>query len=278
MYPLKLSTAITVPFFVHDANGDGVTGLVDAGFTKRISKGSGAFAAMTVTITEMENGWYSAPVSTAHTDTLGILSIVFKHASAKQVNLQFRVFPWIFESIVTLEQLVIINSVDSAVILVGTGDSGVVIQSTTHEGLLVTGPTAGIRATAGVGTGDAILAEGGVSGGAGIRAVAGTGVSDIVGKLGALKWRKNEAQTIEFSMFDTSGNPKIGLVNGDFTSKLESKDGAAPPTALSGAVSEVGNGLYKIPLTAAEKNADEISFIFKATGSRDTLFTITTNG
>lgn len=92
MYPLKQSTAITVPFFAHDANGDGVTGLVDSGFTKRISKNGGAFAAMTVTITEMENGWYSFPLSTSHTDTLGILTISFSHASIKRVNLQYRVF------------------------------------------------------------------------------------------------------------------------------------------------------------------------------------------
>ncbi len=91
MYPLKQSSALTVPFFAHDVNGDGVTGLVDAGFTKRISKNGAAFGAMTVTITEMENGWYSLPLSTAHTDTLGILTISISHGSAKRVNIQFRV-------------------------------------------------------------------------------------------------------------------------------------------------------------------------------------------
>ena len=91
MYEVKQSTALTIPVFAHDVNGDSVTGMVDAGFTKRISKASGAFAAMTVTITEMENGWYSVPLSTAHTDTLGVLSITFTNASSKQINLQFRV-------------------------------------------------------------------------------------------------------------------------------------------------------------------------------------------
>lgn len=91
MYPIKQSTAETVPFFAFDANGDGVTGLVDGGFTKRISKGSGAFAAMTVTITEMENGWYSFPLSSSHSDTLGLLTISLSHASIKRVNLQWRV-------------------------------------------------------------------------------------------------------------------------------------------------------------------------------------------
>lgn len=91
MYPIKQSTAITVPFFVHDVSGDAVTGLVDAGFTKRISKNGGVFAAMTVTITEMENGFYSIPLSTTHSDTLGLLTILFTHATPKQINLQFRV-------------------------------------------------------------------------------------------------------------------------------------------------------------------------------------------
>lgn len=91
MYPIKQSTAITVPFFVHDVAGDAVLSLSSGAFTKRISKNGAAFAAMTVTITELENGWYSIPLSTAHSNTTGLLTIVFTHGSAKQVNLQFRV-------------------------------------------------------------------------------------------------------------------------------------------------------------------------------------------
>jgi hypothetical protein len=91
MYPLKQSTAITVPIFVHDANGDAVTGIANGSFTKRISKNGGAFGAMTVTITEMENGWYGVPVSTSHSDTLGLLSMTFTSGAGKQVNVQFRV-------------------------------------------------------------------------------------------------------------------------------------------------------------------------------------------
>lgn len=91
MYPLKQSTSVSVPFFAHDENGDAVTGLTDGSFTKRLSKGSGAFGAMTATITELENGWYLLPLSAAHTDTLGILSITLTNAGCKQVNLQFRI-------------------------------------------------------------------------------------------------------------------------------------------------------------------------------------------
>lgn len=91
MYPLKISTAITVPIFVHDSSGNGLTGIADGSFTKRISKNGGAFAAMTVTISEMENGWYGVPVSTAHSDTAGILTLSFSASGAMRVNVQFRV-------------------------------------------------------------------------------------------------------------------------------------------------------------------------------------------
>lgn len=91
MYPVKQSTALTVPFFAFDSNGDGVTGIADGSWTKRISKGGGAFSAMTVTITEMENGWYSLPISSSHSDTLEVLSISLSASGAKRVNLQFRV-------------------------------------------------------------------------------------------------------------------------------------------------------------------------------------------
>ena len=90
MYNIKQSTAQTLLFFAHDENGDAVTGLTDGSFTKRISK-TGTFAAMTVTISEQENGWYSFTLSTSHSDTLGIMTIVFTNGGAKQVNLQFRV-------------------------------------------------------------------------------------------------------------------------------------------------------------------------------------------
>ena len=91
MITLKQNTARTAVFFAHDVNGDGVTGIADGSWTKRISKNGGAFAAMTVTITEMENGWYSFPLSTTHTDTLGFLALSFSSASSKRVNMLFSV-------------------------------------------------------------------------------------------------------------------------------------------------------------------------------------------
>jgi hypothetical protein len=91
MFEIKRSETFTLPIFCHDANGDAVTGLVDGGFTKRIRYHDGSWGAMTVTITEQENGWYGVPLSAVHTGTSGILTMTFTHASIKQVNAQFRV-------------------------------------------------------------------------------------------------------------------------------------------------------------------------------------------
>ena len=124
MYPLKQSTNITVPFFAHDADGDAVTGLVNAGFTKRISKNGGAFGAMTVTVTEMENGWYSLPITTSHTDTLGILSITLTHSSIKQVNLQIRVHARI------LDNLAFPTTSGRSMDVAGTGEVGLDFNNT----------------------------------------------------------------------------------------------------------------------------------------------------
>jgi heme-degrading monooxygenase HmoA len=91
MYPIKQSTALDIVFFAFDSNGDGVTGKVDGDWTKRISKNGAAFAAMTVTVTERENGFYHAQISTAHSDTLGVLTASFSASGVKRVNIQFRV-------------------------------------------------------------------------------------------------------------------------------------------------------------------------------------------
>ena len=132
MYPIKQSTAETIPFFAHDVNGDGVTGLVDGGFTKRISKGSGAFAAMTVTVTEMENGWYSIPLTGTHSDTVGLLTVSLSHASTKRVNLQWRV------SARTLDELASPTNITAA--------TGIVLSGVTHTGAVI--PTVTTTTTA----------------------------------------------------------------------------------------------------------------------------------
>ncbi len=91
MFEIKQSTTLDLLFFAHDANGDPVTGKADGDFTKRISKNGGAFADVTVTVTEREAGWYHAQLSVSHTDTLGLLTLVFAASGVKQVNNQLLV-------------------------------------------------------------------------------------------------------------------------------------------------------------------------------------------
>ena len=126
MYPIKQSTALTIPFFVHDASGDAATGLTDGSFTKRISKNGAAFGAMTVTISEMENGWYSIPLSTSHSDTTGLLSITFTNAGAKQVNLQFRVSANLHDDLATSTALATAQTDLDTI----TGSDGVTLATT----------------------------------------------------------------------------------------------------------------------------------------------------
>lgn len=101
MFQLKQSTAIDLCFFAHDANGDAVTGKINGDWTKRISKNGAAFGAMTVTITELENGWYALPGTTSHTDTAGLLTMTFTATGVKQVNLQYMVRARIIDDVPT---------------------------------------------------------------------------------------------------------------------------------------------------------------------------------
>lgn len=96
---VKQSTAVTVPVYAADSLLAAVVGKVDGNWTKRISKNGGAFAAMTVTITEMENGWYGVPLSASHTDTLGPLCLTFLAAGVVPVNMRLWVSPRLIDDL-----------------------------------------------------------------------------------------------------------------------------------------------------------------------------------
>ncbi|WP_447978073.1 hypothetical protein [Candidatus Nitrospira bockiana] len=78
----------------------------------------------------------------------------------------------------------------------------------------------------------------------------------------------------EFVMYDATDHvtPKTGLV----VTAQRSIDGAAF-AACTNAVAEVGNGTYKINLSAADLNGDVVTFRFTATGADPTLITIKTS-
>ena len=188
MYEVKQSTALTLPFFAHDVSGDAVTGLTNGSFTKRISKNGAAFGAMTVTITELENGWYSIPLSASHSDTLGLMTIVFTNAGAKQINLQFRVEANLVDDVVAdiaTAQLDLDTITGADGTTLASAQGPVTFTGVTNEAGITlagagTGP--GLSSTGGL-TGDGITTVGGATSGDGINASAdgsGNGI-DAVG-------------------------------------------------------------------------------------------------
>src|SRR3990167_9875134 len=69
---LKQSTAANLPVLMV-LSSDHITGSTGATLTIAASKNGAAFAAITPTVTELANGWYSLALTTAHTDTAGAL-------------------------------------------------------------------------------------------------------------------------------------------------------------------------------------------------------------
>jgi len=87
----------------------------------------------------------------------------------------------------------------------------------------------------------------------------------------AIEFKKNTAyNNFVFPMQDASGN----AVTGATVTGVRSIDGAA--TAATQAVTEVGNGLYKFNMLAADLNGSNIAFVMSATGCLDTRFTVVT--
>lgn len=87
--------------------------------------------------------------------------------------------------------------------------------------------------------------------------------------------KKNTAfSAFTFWMYDVSGNPVTGLTS--FTA-TKSIDGATP-VALTNSVTEVtsGGGRYKVDLTAATLNGNNITLKFSASGAKDTCIIILT--
>ena len=87
-------------------------------------------------------------------------------------------------------------------------------------------------------------------------------------------FKKNTAfNNFQFAMIDsTTGQGKTGLSS--FTKQVNLDNGGW--TSLSGSVTEIGNGLYRIDLTAGELNGDMVTLRFAATGAYDTVLTFKT--
>lgn len=103
-------------------------------------------------------------------------------------------------------------------------------------------------------------------------------VTTVVDKTGfsladAPGWKKNTARPdFPFPMELTDGTPAAGVT---VTCKRSLQGGALANCANTPAT-EVGGGVYKITLAAADTNADDIYFEFTATGCTPLKFTVST--
>lgn len=93
---IKQSTAVTVPLGPFVDNADGFTpetGLTISQADIRLSKNGGAFAQTNnaAGATHMENGWYSIPLNTTDTNTLGQLTVAVYESGALPCWLNFTV-------------------------------------------------------------------------------------------------------------------------------------------------------------------------------------------
>lgn len=90
---------------------------------------------------------------------------------------------------------------------------------------------------------------------------------------GVTRPRQNAAlDNFAFVMLDaTTGKPKTGLTVSGFVIQ-----DAGSEVALTNSVAEVGNGGYRVDLTAAEMNGALIRLRFTASGADDTIITIVT--
>lgn len=113
---MKLATAVDKLIFMTDST-DHVAGKTGLTLTITASKAGGAFAAITPTVTERGNGWYSLALTTGHTDTLGDLGLHITATGADPTDLLWEVTPEVIgqlaDGAVTAAKLAD-NSIDAA--------------------------------------------------------------------------------------------------------------------------------------------------------------------
>lgn len=248
MILLKQSTAATLRVgpFMDATNGvTPETGVTLSGADQaEILKHSGATVdisgATWAAITGV-GGWYDLSLSTSHTDTLGMLTVVVQDESVcVPVFVRAMVVPAaVYDSLVA-------------------GSDTLPADVTQWNGTNVATPdTAGypkVTIKSGTGTGEISLSSGRVALQSGIR--------------------KNQAiANFPFLMTDsTNHNPVTGLT----VTATRSIDGAAFASGTIANMTEVGNGVYQCDLGAGDLNGDTIALRFTASGADDLVITLVT--
>ncbi len=301
---LKQSTAATVKLgpFVDDTDGKTAeTGLTIAQADIRLSKNGGDFAQTNnaAGATHDENGYYDVPLNTTDTNTLGTLTVAVSKTGALPVWATFMVVPAnVYDSLFGADNLQV-----DVVQVSGTAqtarDVGAQLDAAVSTRLAATDYTApdNTSITAIKAKTDNLpaspAATGDIPTAAAIRAEVDSNSVDInaiLGYVDELETRLTTARAAKldglpsiikkntalanfpFKMFNADGSPGTGLT----VSAARSLDGAAFGSCAN-AVVEVGGGIYKINLAAADLNGDTVALQFTAAGAKQTDIVLVTN-
>lgn len=286
---LKQSTSAVIVFGPALLPSDGVTlvtSLVSAldhattGIFINKNGGSGAVRHATVTATTYDAyGHYLVTLDTTDTNTLGRLRVSFAAAaSCLPVWEEFTVLAAnVYDALIgaSVNLKVDLDTIKTQTV---TCAAGVTVPATIASATNITGgtittvtnltnaPTAGdltaaMKASVGVAVVDQALSGHTTAGSVGASLPAGPPMI-----------KKNQAlAAFSFPMFDTTGAPRTGLT----VTSQRSIDGGSFASCTNSAA-EIGNGWYKIALSAADLNGDCIAFRFSSLGVQDTDVTIVT--
>lgn len=233
---LKQSTAYTRMFLMVDS-ADHFTGKTGLTVTVTLSKAGGSFASAGGTVTEVSSGWYKIALTTTDTNTLGDLAYHCTATGADATDFA--------DQVIALD---LADAVRAGLTALPNATAGA------NTGLPVVGtqiPNATAAANGGLPTVDSTNSV----------------------KIQTPLKRNTALNNFEFLMYDTTGSPATGLT----VTGTRSIDGGTPASTTN-SVSEVssGAGRYKINLSAADLNGAVITFVFSASGARDTAITIPT--
>ena len=185
------------------------------------------------------DGYYDLSLTTSHTDTLGMLTVVVQDASVciPAPAVRAMVVPaQVYDSLVGGTDLLDVNTSQ----LGGTSQTGRDIG-------------ASVLLSSGTGTGQVSLSNG--------RVLIQSGVQ-----------RAAALTKLQFTMVDSSG----GLLTGLTVAGTVSKDGGTY-ASLTDTVTEVANGTYEVDVSSAEMDAANVALRFTATGAADRNITIRTD-
>jgi hypothetical protein len=274
------------PLYLVDAT-DGLTAETgEAAGQPQISKNGGAFSNTSATLTAVGNGSYYVELTAGELDTLGMIQVRYKSANTAEFSAPARVvaydpFDAVRQGLTSLPNAAAEAAGGLYTRGTGAGQINQTANGTVNVQTVLGSLVGNVSGSVGSVLGSIV---GNVSGSVGsvVGSVGGSLAGNVSGSVASVtaavtttfQIKKNTALgAFEFPMYDSADGRtgKTGLT----VTGTRSLDGAAFG-ALTNAVAEVANGIYKVDLAAGDLNADVVTLKFTATGADATLITIIT--